>query len=147
MICGDKLLAQAKLPTYTRLVSRTRKVYFDSQSLRDTIILWRKLYNFRWAAVESVHASPQMGVSSSFDFGHTFGLIKGVCEGLGIAIRGVEPNLWKTRLGLSADKNKSIDRASEIFGAEFINEATAEAALIGWFENRRLNELTVDVMT
>lgn len=144
--CGDVLLAQSKLPTYTRLVSRSRRTYFDSAALRDKIIEWRNLYGFRWAAVESVHASPQMGVSSSFDFGHTFGLIKGVLDGLGITIRGVEPNVWKPRLGLSSDKNKSLVKAGEIFNAAFNCEATAEAAMIGWFEQTRLHNSTEDVM-
>lgn len=148
VIMGDWILEYAQLPSKTRLVSRTRKTYFDTWAFKDLVIAWQKKHGFRWAALESVHSSPQMGVASSFSFGQNYGQIKGVLAALNIHTRGVEPNLWKPRLGLSSDKSKSIAKASEIFrNFAFPNEATAEAALIGWFEQRQLANLTVDVMT
>lgn len=148
MIAGDTILATAKVPTYTRLVSRTRKVFIDSHELKKLIEGWKHEFGFRWCAIESVHASPQMGRTSAFSFGHTFGLILGILEGIGgIKVNGVEPSVWKPRMGLSQDKERSLARYAEIFGEKTADDGIAEAALIGHFAQRQLNNSTVDVMT
>lgn len=74
-----------------------------------------------WAAevsmafVESVSASPQMGVSSSFAFGESYGLVRGVLAGLGIPFTPVVPAKWKRDLGLSRDKDASRAMAIRLF--------------------------------
>lgn len=148
VVCGDVLMAKAPVPTYTRLVSRTRKTFLDSHELKKLIAEWRRLYDFRWCAIESVHASPQMGRTSAFSFGHTTGIILGILEGLGIPnVRGVEPSVWKPRLGLSSDKTRSLAKFEEVFGVATKDDGEAEAALIGWFAQRQVNNSTEDAMT
>ena len=56
------------------------------------------------AVVESVHAMPKQGVSSSFNFGVAYGVAKGVIGAAGIRRVDVSPGKWKRYFGLSADK-------------------------------------------
>ena len=50
--------------------------------------------------IEKVHSSPRQGVSSAFNFGYTTGSIVGVAVGLGLHIRFVTPQRWKSYFGL-----------------------------------------------
>ena len=45
--------------------------------------------------VEQVNAMPGQGVTSMFNFGQTFGAIKGVCAALNLSIFFVRPSKWK----------------------------------------------------
>ena len=48
--------------------------------------------------VEQVNAMPGQGVTSMFNFGQTFGAIKGVCAALNLPIFFVRPSKWKNTL-------------------------------------------------
>ena len=48
--------------------------------------------------VEQVNAMPGQGVTSMFNFGQTFGAIKGICAALGLPIFFVRPAKWKNIL-------------------------------------------------
>ena len=50
--------------------------------------------------VEQVNAMPGQGVTSMFNFGQTFGAIKGVCAALGLPIFFVRPSKWKKHFEL-----------------------------------------------
>jgi hypothetical protein len=67
------------------------------------------------ALVESVHAMPKQGVSSSFAFGESFGAILGVLGALGIAHELVTPGKWKKDMAVGADKECSRARALALF--------------------------------
>ena len=45
--------------------------------------------------VEQVNAMPGQGVTSMFNFGQTFGAIKGVCAALQLPIYLIRPSKWK----------------------------------------------------
>ena len=45
--------------------------------------------------IEQVSAMPGQGVTSMFNFGQTFGAIKGICAALGLPIFFVRPSKWK----------------------------------------------------
>ena len=45
--------------------------------------------------VEQVNAMPGQGVTSMFNFGQTFGAIKGICAALELPIFFVRPSKWK----------------------------------------------------
>lgn len=64
--------------------------------------------------LEFVHASPQMGVSSSFSFGRSSGIIHGVCGALSLPLIEVPPSVWKPRLGCSADKKQTVAQATKL---------------------------------
>ncbi len=70
------------------------------------------------AYLEQVHAMRGQGVTSTFNFGESYGTIKGVLQALGIAIHSVRPQAWKKSFGLSgADKDASRTLAIERFPA------------------------------
>ena len=50
--------------------------------------------------VEQVGAMPGQGVTSMFNFGQTFGVIKGICAALKIPIYFVRPSKWKKHFDL-----------------------------------------------
>ena len=50
--------------------------------------------------VEQVSAMPGQGVTSMFNFGQTFGAIKGICASLGLPIFYVRPAKWKKHFDL-----------------------------------------------
>lgn len=52
------------------------------------------------AVIERVHAMPKQGVTSSFGFGRTLGVIEGVLASLSIPIEWVTPQKWKKQNGL-----------------------------------------------
>jgi Uncharacterized conserved protein len=50
--------------------------------------------------VEQVSAMPGQGVTSMFNFGQTFGSIKGICAALNLPIFFVRPAKWKKHFDL-----------------------------------------------
>jgi len=50
--------------------------------------------------VEYVHATPQMGVTSAFNFGETAGVIRGVLSALNMSVTYVNPVAWKREQNL-----------------------------------------------
>jgi crossover junction endodeoxyribonuclease RuvC len=45
--------------------------------------------------IELVHAMPKQGVTSMFTFGTGWGLVRGVCAGLGLPYELVQPQEWQ----------------------------------------------------
>ena len=69
-----------------------------------------------YVIVEQVGAMPGQGVTSMFNFGQTFGSIKGICAALGLPIFYVRPAKWKKHFNLiNASKDASRTKAIEIF--------------------------------
>ena len=66
--------------------------------------------------VEQVSAMPGQGVTSMFNFGQSFGLIKGICSAMQLPIHFVRPTKWKKYFNLiNSSKDASRSRAIEIF--------------------------------
>ena len=66
--------------------------------------------------VENVSAMPGQGVTSMFNFGQTFGAIKGVCAALGLPIFFVRPAKWKKHFDLiNSSKDASRTKAIEMY--------------------------------
>ena len=66
--------------------------------------------------VEQVNAMPGQGVTSMFNFGQTFGAIKGVCAALGLPIYFVRPSKWKKHFELiNSSKDASRTKAIQIY--------------------------------
>ena len=66
--------------------------------------------------VEQVSAMPGQGVTSMFNFGQSFGLIKGICSAMQLPIHFVRPTKWKKYFNLiNTSKDASRSRAIEIF--------------------------------
>ena len=59
---------------------------------------------------------PGQGVTSMFNFGQTFGAIKGICAALGLPIHLVRPAKWKKHFELiNASKDASRTKAIEMY--------------------------------
>ena len=66
--------------------------------------------------VEQVSAMPGQGVTSMFNFGQSFGIIKGICSAMQLSIYFVRPAKWKKYFNLiNSEKDASRTRAIEIF--------------------------------
>jgi len=69
--------------------------------------------------VEQVNAMPGQGVTSMFNFGQSFGVIKGICAALSLPIYFVRPAKWKKHFNLiktnkDASRTKVIEAYPEI---------------------------------
>ena len=66
--------------------------------------------------VEQVNAMPGQGVTSMFNFGQTFGAIKGVCAALKLPIFFVRPSKWKKHFELiNSSKDASRTKVIEMY--------------------------------
>jgi len=66
--------------------------------------------------VEQVNAMPGEGVTSMFNFGQTFGAIKGICATLELPIFFVRPSKWKKHFELiNSSKDASRTKAIEMY--------------------------------
>ena len=66
--------------------------------------------------VEQVNAMPGQGVTSMFNFGQTFGAIKGICAALELPIFFVRPAKWKKHFELiNSSKDASRTKVIEMY--------------------------------
>ncbi len=66
--------------------------------------------------VEQVSAMPGQGVTSMFNFGQSFGVIKGICSAMQLSIHFVRPAKWKKYFNLiKTEKDASRTKAIEVF--------------------------------
>ena len=99
--------------------------------------------------IEQVSAMPGQGVTSMFNFGQSFGLLKGICSAMQLPMYFVRPAKWKKYFNLiNSEKDASRTRAIEIF-PYFSSNLTkkkdsnkADAILIAsyYYETFRLEE-------
>ena len=85
---------------YNEILKRTNK--FQKKDIR--------------VIVEQVSAMPGQGVTSMFNFGQSFGILKGICSAMQLPIYFVRPAKWKKYYNLiNSEKDASRTRAIEIF--------------------------------
>ena len=66
--------------------------------------------------IEQVNAMPGQGVTSMFNFGQTFGALKGICAALELPIFFVRPSKWKKHFELiNSSKDASRTKAIEMY--------------------------------
>ena len=66
--------------------------------------------------IEQVSAMPGQGVTSMFNFGQSFGILKGICSAMQLSMYFVRPAKWKKYFNLiNSEKDASRTRAIEIF--------------------------------
>ena len=91
------------------------------------------------AMVELVGSMPKQGVSSTFKFGFSTGIIHGTLGALNVPFSLVTPAKWKRQMGLSSDKEAARAMALRTFPAiapRFYRKADhnrAEAALLAYY--------------
>lgn len=124
-----------------------------TNGMLDSVALAKALADMRVAhvVVESVHAMPRQGVSSTFKFGMGCGIIHGVVGALRLPMTLVSPGQWKTFHALArrekdASRQLAIRRWPQLerYLARKKDADRAEALLIGdWFFVRCLVPRTV----
>ncbi len=66
--------------------------------------------------IEQVSAMPGQGVTSMFNFGQSFGVLKGICSAMQLSMHFVRPAKWKKYFGLiKTEKEASRTKVIEIF--------------------------------
>tara|TARA_Y100000748_G_C15415446_1_gene457174 strand:- start:58 stop:552 length:495 start_codon:yes stop_codon:yes gene_type:complete len=66
--------------------------------------------------IEHVTAMPGQGVTSMFNFGQSFGILKGICSAMQLPVYFVRPAKWKKYFNLiNSEKDASRTKAIEIF--------------------------------
>jgi crossover junction endodeoxyribonuclease RuvC len=91
------------------------------------------------AFVEQVSSMPGQGLSSTFSFGKTFGIILGVLSARNIPFTLVAPVRWKREMHVLKDKDAARARASQLLPAAAIqwrfkkDHGRAEACLLALY--------------
>ncbi len=86
--------------TYNEILKRINK-----HSKKDIIVV-----------IEQVSAMPGQGVTSMFNFGQSFGVLKGICSAMQLPMFFIRPAKWKKYFGLiKTEKDASRTKVIEIF--------------------------------
>lgn len=97
--------------------------------------------------LEKVGAMPGQGVTSMFNFGASYGYIKGVLEACLIPYQEIPPQRWKKEFGLNSDKAASVDVCRKLFPDVNLlatercrkpHDGMAEALLLAEYARRKL---------
>ena len=111
-----KILDVIEMPTMTE-GKKNKKQVNGSQIYNEILKKVNKLEtNDIRVIVEQVSAMPGQGVTSMFNFGQSFGILKGICSAMQLHIYFVRPAKWKKYFNLiNSEKDASRTRAIEIF--------------------------------
>jgi len=99
---------------------------------------WMLAYPYSLALLEKVHSMPKQGVKSTFTFGQSYGLLRGVLVANNLKREFVTPQVWQKALGCmtKGDKNVTKAKAQELFPNRKITHAIADACLIAEYARR-----------
>jgi len=131
-----ELIAGTRMPTMTV----RGKTAVDAVA----VINWVSLYpRPTRIVIELVSAMKGQGVTSMFQFGRMLGGIECAVQPWQVPIEYITPAVWKKALGLSSDKQASLDAAHTAFGErgrELIrykaDDGIAEAGLLALYSLR-----------
>ena len=111
-----KILEVIEMPTMAEGKKNKRQV--NGSQIYNEIL--KKINNYEKndirVVIEHVSAMPGQGVTSMFNFGQSFGILKGICSAMQLPIYFVRPAKWKKYFNLiNSEKDASRTRAIEIF--------------------------------
>ena len=115
-LLDGKILEVIEMPTMTEGKKNKRQVN-GSQICNEISkrINKNEHQNIR-VVIEQVSAMPGQGVTSMFNFGQSFGILKGICSAMQLPMYFVRPAKWKKYFNLlNSEKDASRTRAIEIF--------------------------------
>ena len=113
---NGKIIDVVEMPTMTEGKKNKRQVN-GSQIYNEILkrIMKIEKQNVR-VIIEQVSAMPGQGVTSMFNFGQSFGILKGICSAMQLSMYFVRPAKWKKYFGLiNSEKDASRTRAIEMF--------------------------------
>ena len=97
---------------------KKNKRQVNGSQLYNEIVIRIKKFSKKdiFVVVEQVSAMPGQGVTSMFNFGQSFGVIKGICSAMQLPIYFVRPTKWKKHFNLlKTEKDASRSKVIEIF--------------------------------
>ena len=111
-----KILDVVEMPTMTE-GKKNKKQVNGSQIFNEISFRVKKLDKKDVKVIiEQVSAMPGQGVTSMFNFGQSFGILKGICSAMQLPMYFVRPAKWKKYFNLiNSEKDASRTRAIEIF--------------------------------
>mgnify|MGYP001483783569 CR=1 FL=1 len=111
-----KILDVIEMPTMTE-GKKNKKQVNGSQIYNEILKRIHEIDNEDIRVViEQVSAMPGQGVTSMFNFGQSFGILKGICSAMKLPMYFVRPAKWKKYFNLiNSEKDASRTRAIEIF--------------------------------
>ncbi len=147
-LLNGKILEVLEMPTMAE-GKKNKKQVNGSQIYNDINRVINKNQNQEVRVIiEQVSAMPGQGVTSMFNFGQSFGILKGICSAMKLPMYFVRPAKWKKYFNLiNSEKDASRTKAIEIF-PNFSQELSkkkdankADAILIASFynETRKIN--------
>ena len=113
---NGKIIDVVEIPTMTEGKKNKRQVngaqiYNEISKRADKF----ERQNIR-VVIEQVSAMPGQGVTSMFNFGQSFGILKGICSAMQLPMYFVRPAKWKKYFGLiNSGKDASRTKAIEMF--------------------------------
>ena len=111
---GNKVLNLFDMPVMSE--GKKNKRQLNSAQLANLIKNNIKTNEDVAVVVEQVNAMPGQGVTSMFNFGQSFGAIKGVCAALEVPIYFVRPSKWKKYFDLiNSSKDSSRTKVIEMY--------------------------------
>ena len=111
-----KIIDVVEMPTMTEGKKNKRQVN-GSQIFNEISQRIHKTENHEIRVIiEQVSAMPGQGVTSMFNFGQSFGILKGICSSMQLPMYFVRPAKWKKYFNLiNSQKDASRTKAIEIF--------------------------------
>ena len=144
-----KILDVIEMPTMTEGKKNKRQVNGSQVYNEISKRIERVDKNEIKVIIEQVSAMPGQGVTSMFNFGQSYGILKGMCSAMQLPMYFVRPAKWKKYFSLiNCEKDASRTKAIEIFPYFSSNLAKkkdsnkADAILIAsyYYETFRLEE-------
>ena len=111
-----KIVDVVEMPTMTE-GKKNKKQVNGSQIVNEILEKIKELDKREIKVViEQVSAMPGQGVTSMFNFGQSFGILKGICSSMQLPMYFMRPAKWKKYFNLiNSEKDASRTRAIEIF--------------------------------
>ena len=113
---NGKILDVIEMPTMTE-GKKNKKQVNGSQIYNEVLkrIINKDKQNIR-VIIEQVSAMPGQGVTSMFNFGQSFGILKGMCSAMQLPMYFIRPAKWKKYFGLiNSEKDASRTKVIEMF--------------------------------
>ena len=110
-----KILEVIEMPVMTE-GKKNKKQVNGSQIYNEFLKRINKKDDEIRVVIEQVSAMPGQGVTSMFNFGQSYGILKGICSAMQLPMFFVRPAKWKKYFNLiNSQKDASRTRAIEIF--------------------------------
>ena len=113
---NGKIIDVIEMPSMA--VGKKNKKQVNGSQIFNEITLRIKDFNKEnvKVVIEQVSAMPGQGVTSMFNFGQSFGILKGICSAMNLPMYFVRPAKWKKYFNLiKSEKDASRTKAIEIF--------------------------------